>query len=453
MAGGRLPSSAFLGDLSGALRDRDRRIARRERASRAHRRYALTLAPSAADAPIARHVARFVDMDVPGARTAVSLAGMSLAESTSSGYGYSWERFVDYCEVAGVEALPASPLTVFTYLGWLAEQGTIAASSLQPTLSAINGAHRDVGLEPPAVDSHIITAVRRGMGRAQAATSSRDSRIPLPCVVVESALIEGLLVAWAFRDVSPCRPSRRGRGPPAFCSSPRGSAARSSTPSWVLSLRSFFSMVLGSLFSGRSDSTVHLRTTDFGVDPDFMWIRLTEKGKRHTCVRRVVRLPQSCRPVHGEQSALPQVADLARAWLRVHAEIWDGVQPEWLFQLPGESRPTTRAFAGWFSLGLSELSVEAPPGFAYLPHSVRSGSASAQAAIGVPRHMYTWVGGWVRGSVVVDRDYVDPTVLPSPSAYRLHGWLLSRQYSADAGVVERFVPLVDPLEEGVLDLD
>ena len=136
------------------------------------------------------------------------------------------------------------------------------------------------------------------------------------------------------------------------------------------------------------------------------------------------------------------MAVLARAWLEVHDPAC-----EWLFQLPGETRPTSSSFRGWFDDAMSFLGVSAPLGFTYQPHSIRSGAASAHSAIGVPLHIVTWIGGWQRGSLVVQRDYIDPTVLPSPSAYRLYGWLLARQFEADAGVVQRFVALPDPLDE------
>ena len=69
------------------------------------------------------------------------------------------------------------------------------------------------------------------------------------------------------------------------------------------------------------------------------------------------------------------------------------------------------------------------------------------AAIGIDRHIYVWVGGWARGSSVVDKHYIDPTVLPSPAAYSLYGWALSRQYYASAGEVVAASTLPDPLEE------
>jgi hypothetical protein len=66
------------------------------------------------------------------------------------------------------------------------------------------------------------------------------------------------------------------------------------------------------------------------------------------------------------------------------------------------------------------------------------------AAIGVPRHIYIWLGGWARGSGVVDRCYIDPTFAPSPAAYALFGWALMRHFSADAGTIVRATTLPDP---------
>ena len=66
------------------------------------------------------------------------------------------------------------------------------------------------------------------------------------------------------------------------------------------------------------------------------------------------------------------------------------------------------------------------------------------AAIGVPRHTYVYIGGWARGSVVVDKHYIDPTFRPTPAAHSLYGWLLSNSYVAGPGTVEAGVPLPDP---------
>ena len=103
-------------------------------------------------------------------------------------------------------------------------------------------------------------------------------------------------------------------------------------------------------------------------------------------------------------------------------------KPAFAFQLPGEVRPTTASMERWLDRALRRCGVSAPAGFAYQGHSLRSLGASAMAAIGVERHIYIWLGGWARGSSVVDRCYIDPTFMPSPAAYALYGWALSRQF-------------------------
>ena len=73
--------------------------------------------------------------------------------------------------------------------------------------------------------------------------------------------------------------------------------------------------------------------------------------------------------------------------------------------------------------------------------------ASNMSAIGVDRVIIHFLGGWARGSVTMERDYIDPTVMPSPEAFMLYGWALAKQYSVGAGTVERARLLPDPLLE------
>jgi hypothetical protein len=205
---------------------------------------------------------------------------------------------------------------------------------------------------------------------------------------------------------------------------------------------------LAALFAGRQDSAVHLRTGDFGADDECMWLRLTEKGKRNTVIRRIVRLPLVQQSVQGHASALPRIATLARRFIKARTSaLGSAPAPEFLLQLPGEPRPLTRHMSAWLQSALQRCGISAPAGFAYQGHSIRSGGASAMAAIGVERHLFIWLGGWARGSTTVDRHYLDPTVLPSPAAFALYGWALSRQYYASPGEVVAASRLPDPLED------
>ena len=78
----------------------------------------------------------------------------------------------------------------------------------------------------------------------------------------------------------------------------------------------------------------------------------------------------------------------------------------------------------------------APPGFAYLGHSLRSGGSSAAEAISVPRYRGNWLGGWAASSRTREVHYMDPSVLPTPAAFALFGWLRAGAYAAEAPVWE-----------------
>ena len=351
-----------------------------------------------------------------GAETVVKLMGSALASSTSEQYGRLFGDFAEYCEQEGVSPLPASRATILCYVGYIAELGTWAEESMQPIFSAINDAHRSLELEPPAVGDHFLTRARQGMRRAQAAIATRDTRIPTPA----SSIISILDDCEQSMDLEQLR---------------EGSA-----------------ICLASLFAGRQDSAVHLRSEDIRIEADFIWLRLTEKGKKGQRLRRVLRIPLSIAAVHGHASALPRVAALLRRYFRERSRFHEpGSPPAFAFQLPFETRPTTSKMEKWVERRLHSVGVVAPPGFAYQGHSLRSMGASCMAAIGIERHIYVWVGGWARGSDTVDKHYIDPTVLPTPAAYALWGWALTRQYTADAGMIEWHEPLPDPALEAPLE--
>jgi len=347
--------------------------------------------------------------DVRGAATALRLMQSGLAGSTSRSYGRLFDAFADYCTGEGVSPLPASIETVVAYVGYLAEAGTWAESSMQPIFSAINDAHRSLGMEPPARDSFFLQRTRAGLGRVQAAVATTDSRTPLPA-----------------------------EAPLAFLA-----AAEAAPDAGLQRIRGLAALVLTALFAGRQDTCVLLRSADVGVSAEEIWLRLSEKGRKHTSVRRIMRLPLTPLSTHGHPSALPRVGDLLRRYFELRRRAAPS-EPEFAFQLPGEVRPTTASEERWLAQALRDCGIAAPAGFAYQGHSLRSLGASAMAAIGVPRHIYIWIGGWARGSSVVDRCYIDPTFTPSPAAYALYGWALQRHFTAGSGSPAVRVPLPDP---------
>jgi hypothetical protein len=346
-----------------------------------------------------------------GGATALQLMATAREDSTQQQYGRHWAMFVAWClsQRPPISPMPATPRMMAAYVGYLAERGTIGADSLQPYLSAINSRHADHGLERPAV-GHLITIARDGMRRAQARVQTTDTRVPLPADVVERVLRSTLALLSERRRVMDER---------AFCR-------------W---LRRRYAIVLTFIFMGRQDSSVHLRARDHGVDDDFIWLRLTEKQKRGWRWRRIVRLPLSARAVGGHASLLPLVARLGRAFLAARKST--RATSDFLFTLEGEAKRTTAHMGTWLVETLSEEGVAAPAGFAYLGHSLRSGGSSAAEAILVPRFRGNWLGGWAQTSKTRELHYIDPSILPTPSAYALLGWLLHGEYLAEPTIPER----------------
>ena len=380
---------------------------RRPRYERRSRRYALDFGPAQSSLMSQYVRTQLGGREVRGAATALRLLEGALAPSTYAQYGRLFSDFAEFCADEDLCPLPADPWAVFCYVGHLAELGTWAEGSLQPIFSAINRVHRDLDFQPPAVDNHFLSSARRGLARAQVQLGTRDTRIPIPASAVLA------IVADAEQANAP-----------------------------LSTLRASLAVALAAIFAGRQDSCVHLRSEDFGVDEDFIWLRLTEKERKHLALRRIVRLPLAQLSVHGHASALPRVAALARCYLQERKLA--GLDAEYLLQLRGEPRPVTPAFGRWLAAALERVHVSAPSGFAYLGHSLRSLGASAMSAIGVERHIIVWLGGWSAGGSTMEKHYLDPTVLPCPAAYALYGWALSRQYSTGDGIFCVATTLPDP---------
>ena len=123
-----------------------------------------------------------------------------------------------------------------------------------------------------------------------------------------------------------------------------------------------------------------------------------------------------------------------------------GREQEFFFQLDGEPRPLTRHMEAWVAAALARVEVRAPPGFAYLGHSLRSLGASMCSALDIARRVWVWLGGWAPGSTTPDVHYVDPTVLPTPAGIALYGWMMSRSYDTCERVAGSATVLPDPLD-------
>eukprot|EP00873_Tetraselmis_striata_P015278 jgi/Tetstr1/435542/TSEL_024446.t1 len=87
-----------------------------------------------------------------------------------------------------------------------------------------------------------------------------------------------------------------------------------------------------------------------------------------------------------------------------------------------QSKPWTAAtMSDWLSTAVRLVGAAPPADTSWSSHSLRKGTASAaNNAIGAPLSHIRYQGGWATNSDVV-LEYIDPNVLPSPSAWFFFG--------------------------------
>jgi site-specific recombinase XerD len=92
---------------------------------------------------------RLLGTDSLGAKT-LDLLTAAWAKSTSDTYNIVIKPYLQFCEEQGLPPLAAAAATISRYIAWIAERGTIKATSLQPYLSFVSGFFKDHGAEPVA---------------------------------------------------------------------------------------------------------------------------------------------------------------------------------------------------------------------------------------------------------------------------------------------------------------
>jgi site-specific recombinase XerD len=94
--------------------------------------------------------------------TAIDLAKAEKAPATRRAYASDFRLFEVYCDAKGINALPAAPETVASYIA--AEAQTAKPSTIGRRLAAIRYAHKLAGLETPT-DAEAVKATMRGICR------------------------------------------------------------------------------------------------------------------------------------------------------------------------------------------------------------------------------------------------------------------------------------------------
>ena len=251
-------------------------------------RYALQA--STASAPWANavraqfaHIAQVSGIDMSAT---VQLLVSSLAPGTYNSYGSKFMRFVQFCASRDVCPLPATTAVVVAYAVHLAHEGRVKAASSQPYFSAINRVHLDVfpDRDPPARDSHVLAAVRRGWERAQIALNPSNVRLHFPAQVVCQILQFGVSL-----------PS-----------------------SQVCLVRACAAVVFDFITFVRSSTGMLLPVASVHVD-----VAALSLTYRPATLKTALLQEQSSQPVHLDLSSMPDVAHLLHGFALLAASTWD----------------------------------------------------------------------------------------------------------------------------------
>lgn len=101
--------------------------------------------------------------------SAAAYAKASRATSTQRVYASDWRIFLAWCEARSIEALPADPRAVATFLAAEADKGA-KPTTIGRRLAAIGYYHKQGGMQPPqaregaAVISQVLGGIRRTKG-------------------------------------------------------------------------------------------------------------------------------------------------------------------------------------------------------------------------------------------------------------------------------------------------
>ena len=356
------------------------------------------------------HLSHRLGEDEVGQR-ALQLLGAKLAPNTYSSYCGKTLKFLQFCKEYNVDPLTCSTIDVIRYVSWLGLQGSVAADSLQPYLSAINTMRTDLAL-PAVAKGALVRGAVQGLRSLQVVPDKLSGRHPLPSPVVYKILVRAASLAQQLGHLQ--------------------STSYQARLHLMTQLRCCLSVVMAFLFMLRPKYTALLEdsglTVDAGSNAQLVHTPVGTKTRL-----RVARWKNAPRTVPTTAftapcSSLPPV-DLGALLSTFKEQRWElhkHSPPAHLWALPGD-RPTTwsaSTLATWLQDALRQTQQAPPPGHKWTGHSARGGSASAASAIGAPRPSVCFVGDWSPASSTLEKHYIDPTVQPCPAAWFFFGWLV-----------------------------
>ncbi|MFD1960664.1 site-specific integrase [Novosphingobium panipatense] len=111
---------------------------------------------------------------------AATYAKASRSAATQRAYAADWKIFTAWCDVRGLESLPATPAAVATFLASEADRG-IKANTIGRRLAAIGYHHRQAGIDPPQERSgagamfEVLAGIRNSLGTRKERKAPADA--------------------------------------------------------------------------------------------------------------------------------------------------------------------------------------------------------------------------------------------------------------------------------------
>lgn len=334
---------------------------------------------------------------------AISLISSSLAPNTYRSYDQKLQKFAMFCNKQGKQILDCELSDVLRYVAWLAEEGRVAADSIQPYLSAINKLYLDLGLPAIASGRWVKNAVRGMHFQQRLAVPHGLYRTAIPAVVIYDILTHLPVVLSA--DCSLLDRLKRARA----C----------------------LVTVMAFLFCARPGAMAQLLDSHLVVTPGpSSAILLTPwktKGQAHVQPHLVepVAIPAAAFTAPSVQLNPVDIAALVQQYKVLRNFSLQGQVPEHMWALPGEGthKYSAKHVDAWLEQALQLTDHQPPAGYNWTGHSMRKGAASAAAAAGVPLSKIRYLGGWSAQSITVEKTYIDPTCPASPAGTFFFSWL------------------------------
>lgn len=301
----------------------------------------------------------------------------SRAAKSNQGYAQVYQRYLRFCDSRKLQPVPAAPATVVSYLLHLQRENRVHGGGVRQHMAAIKAAHELAGFVPPQDASPLVKQSARGFSKATERNTKRLRRAPL---TTDAAL---LITRYGLRALEQQRYNE------AFAAA---------------------ALVFGFCFFARASTVCQQQLCHVSVSEGSAGMRVrlsSEKGKQG---------PERDQPFMRVQLSAPwpHPYDLLAATYSVAAARND------LYWFGGKAPLAYDTLREWWRSVPAAAGCSPPAGYQWLPHSARSGGASAAIQAGVPDIAVQARGGWLSSRAM--QGYIF-SVVRHPADYLFFGFL------------------------------